>query len=121
MDMQQFWKLIEDARRQVPDRVAARESRHLRPCPTVGMRRVNALVVFKTVRNSLSGSAATWAFSNPAHHVTQDHPVYIPGRSQPRTRLMAFRPSAFSGVANPEKEDYSAAPSPRFRPGRRTA
>ena len=34
--------------------------------------------VFKSVRNSPPGSIATWAFSRPAHHVTQDHPVYIP-------------------------------------------
>jgi len=102
MDMQQFWKLIEDARRQVPDRVAARESRHLRPCPTVGMRRVNALVVFKTVCNSLSGSAATWAFSNPAHHVTQDHLVNIPRDLRPRTRLMASGRPLFQVWRNPE-------------------
>ena len=37
------------------------------------------LAVFKCVRNSLSGSVATWASSGRAHHVTQDHPVYIPG------------------------------------------
>ena len=35
-------------------------------------------MVFKSVRNSLSFSAATWAFSFRAHHVTQDHPVHIP-------------------------------------------
>ena len=40
--------------------------------------RVNALMVFKSVRNSLSSSVATWAFSGRVHHVTQDHPVYIP-------------------------------------------
>ena len=34
--------------------------------------------VFKSVRNSLSGSVATWVFSRCAHHFTQDHPVYIP-------------------------------------------
>ncbi len=34
--------------------------------------------VFKRVRDSLSGSVATWAFSSRAHRVTQDHPVYIP-------------------------------------------
>jgi hypothetical protein len=76
-------------------------------------------MVFKTVRNSLSGSVATWAFSGPAHHVTQDHPVYIPrdlspGRSWwPSVRL--------SGVANPEKADYSAAASSPVSPWRRTA
>jgi hypothetical protein len=35
-------------------------------------------MVFKSVRNSLSGSIATWAFSDRANHVTQDHPAYIP-------------------------------------------
>ena len=35
-------------------------------------------MVFKTVRNSLSGSVATWAFSGRAHHVTEHHPAYIP-------------------------------------------
>jgi hypothetical protein len=35
-------------------------------------------MVFKSLRNSLSGTVATWAFSGHAHHVTQDHPVYIP-------------------------------------------
>ena len=34
--------------------------------------------VFKSVRNFPPGSVATWAFSGRAHHVTQDHPVYIP-------------------------------------------
>ena len=34
--------------------------------------------VFRSVRNSLSGSVATWAFSGRAHHVTQDHPAYVP-------------------------------------------
>jgi hypothetical protein len=35
-------------------------------------------MVFKSVRNFLSGSGATWVFSGRAHRVTQDHPVYIP-------------------------------------------
>ena len=34
-------------------------------------------MVFKSISNSLPGSVATWAFSGRAHHVTQDHPVYI--------------------------------------------
>jgi len=39
---------------------------------------VNVLMVFKSVRNSLPGSVTTWAVGGRAHHVTQDHPVYIP-------------------------------------------
>jgi len=34
--------------------------------------------VFKSVRNFLSGSMATWAFSGRTYHVTEDHPAYIP-------------------------------------------
>jgi len=37
-----------------------------------------ALAVFKTVRDSLSGNVATWALSDCAHYVTQDHPACIP-------------------------------------------
>lgn len=39
-------------------------------------------MVFKSIRNSLSGSVATWAFSGHAHYAAQDHPVYIP-RTRP--------------------------------------
>jgi hypothetical protein len=35
-------------------------------------------MVFKSVRNFLPGSMATWAFSGRTYHVTQDHPAYIP-------------------------------------------
>ncbi len=55
------------------------------------------LAVFKSVRNSLSGSVATWASSGRAHHVSQDHPVYIPGdlncsASRRQRRCRAGRP-----------------------------
>ena len=46
------------------------------------------LMVFKRVRNSLSGSAATWAFSGRTHQVTQDHPVHIPRAAQRLVREM---------------------------------
>jgi hypothetical protein len=36
---------------------------------------------FKSIRDSLSTAAPTWAFSTLAHYVIQDHPAYIP-RSQ---------------------------------------
>jgi hypothetical protein len=36
-----------------------------------------------TLANSSPGSVATWAFSSPAHNVTQDHPVYIPRGGSP--------------------------------------
>ena len=36
------------------------------------------LIGFKRVRDSLSSSVATWAFSGNTHHDIQDHPVYIP-------------------------------------------
>jgi len=41
-------------------------------------RKLRPLAVFKSVRDSLPGSGATWAFSSRPHHVTQDHPVYTP-------------------------------------------
>ena len=40
--------------------------------------RVTALMVSRTYVTPLSGSVVTWASSGRAHHVTQDHPVYIP-------------------------------------------
>jgi hypothetical protein len=43
---------------------------------------------FKSVRNSLPDSLATWAFSGRGGHVTQDHPVYIPRAVQRLVRLM---------------------------------
>jgi hypothetical protein len=43
---------------------------------TVG--RVNALMVFKSVRDSLSAAAPIWTFSTSARYVIQDHPVHIP-------------------------------------------
>ena len=41
------------------------------------------LIVFKRVRDSLSSSVATWAFSSHTHHDIQDHPVYIPRNLSP--------------------------------------
>jgi hypothetical protein len=35
-------------------------------------------MVFKTIRDLLSVSASTWAFSVTALEVIQDHPAYIP-------------------------------------------
>jgi hypothetical protein len=42
---------------------------------------VSALMVFKSIRGSVSDTAATWAFSMAACYATQDHPANIP-RSQ---------------------------------------
>jgi hypothetical protein len=43
---------------------------------TIG--RLKALMVFKSIRDSLCATAATWAVSVSAYYVTQDHPVHIP-------------------------------------------
>ena len=48
----------------------------------------SALAVFKSVRDSLPGSVATWAFSGCGYHVTQDHPVYIARAVQRLVRWM---------------------------------
>ena len=37
-----------------------------------------SLKVFKSIRGSASGMAATWAFGMLIFHVIQDHPVHIP-------------------------------------------
>ena len=44
---------------------------------------------FQEVGDSLPGSAATWAFRDRAHHVTQDHPAYIPRAARCPVRWMA--------------------------------
>jgi hypothetical protein len=43
---------------------------------TIG--RDNIVMVFKSVRDSLSALLLTWTFSMPACYVAQDHPVHIP-------------------------------------------
>src|SRR5690349_8645973 len=42
--------------------------------------RVNALMVFKSVRDSLSGQALAWAYDLSDFCAFHDHPVYIPRR-----------------------------------------
>jgi hypothetical protein len=70
---------------------------------------VAATMVFKSVRDFLPVSVATWAFSGRAHHVTQDHPAYIPRtlncsiRHMPSTNLLIGRcpcdcPACFRSV-----------------------
>jgi len=44
----------------------------------VAISRVNALMVFKSMRDSLSATALTWTFSVSVFDLTQDHPVHIP-------------------------------------------
>jgi hypothetical protein len=62
-------------------------------------RRVGALMVFKSVRNSSLGSIATWTFSGPAHRASQDHPVYIPrDLNLLISRFPCGRPAPFRSV-----------------------
>jgi hypothetical protein len=51
--------------------------------------RIDALMVFKSIGDSLLGSVTTWALSVRARRGTQDHPVYIPRAVWCPVRYMA--------------------------------
>jgi len=76
--------------------------------------------VFKSVSDSLSGSVATWAFSGHAHHVTQDHPVYIPRdvNCSASLLLLSAQPWVVRRPADPDRR--ATGPEDRKRRGRAT-
>jgi len=83
--------------------------------------RPQALMVFKSIRDPMSGRAPTWAFGTSTFCVTQGHPAYIPWRRQFASsfqiRYRWAQPDPPLAAAQPTTAERSAARgAANFRP-----